>query len=114
MVHEKPPEPKLLILDAGGEQPISRRLFFTIKDEQVSDYHYYLYDELAALLSHRLPGEGAGHLARLLREELSGEVHGEVDEKSWHLKQTLLRRPMARGRTANRFGHMRGNRLKTR
>ena len=25
---------------------------------------------------------------------MSGEVHGEVDEKSWHLKQTLLRRPM--------------------
>ena len=31
----------------------------------------------------------------LLREELNAEVHGEVDERSWHLKQTLLRRPMA-------------------
>jgi len=31
----------------------------------------------------------------LLREELSGEVHGEVDERSWHFKQILLRRPMA-------------------
>ena len=29
---------------------------------------------------------------RAIREELNAEVHGEVDEKSWHLKQALLRR----------------------
>jgi len=27
-----------------------------------------------------------------LREELNAEVHGEVDERSWHLKQSLVRR----------------------
>jgi len=27
-----------------------------------------------------------------LREELNAEVHGEVDERSWHLKQSLTRR----------------------
>src|SRR5919198_534586 len=27
-----------------------------------------------------------------LREELAAEVHGEVDERSWRLKQSLLRR----------------------
>ena len=27
-----------------------------------------------------------------IREELSAEVHGEVDEKGWHLKQALVRR----------------------
>jgi hypothetical protein len=69
-------------------------LFFTIKDEQVSDYHYYFYGELAALLAERLPQKAQDAYYGLLREELSGEVHGEVDEKSWHLKQTLLRRPV--------------------
>ncbi len=68
-------------------------LFFTIKDEQVSDYHYFLYDELAALISRRWPEETEEKWLGLVREELSGEVHGEVDEKSWHLKQALLRRP---------------------
>ena len=27
-----------------------------------------------------------------MREELNAEVHGEVDERSWHLKQALVRR----------------------
>lgn len=27
-----------------------------------------------------------------MREELNTDVHGEVDERSWHLKQGLLRR----------------------
>jgi hypothetical protein len=50
---------------------------------------------VAALLSQRWPPDVQNVWQRLLREELSGEVHGEVDERSWHLKQTLLRRPMA-------------------
>ena len=94
VVYDKPAEPKLV--------PASRvfgddfaTLFFSVKDEQVADYHYFLYDELAALLSERLPSNIQDTWHRLLREELSGEVHGEVDERSWHLKQTILRRPMA-------------------
>jgi hypothetical protein len=99
MVYEKPSEPKLVfstrVLAPGGEGGDFATLFFTIKDEQVSDYHYYLYDELAALISERCPEEAKEAWHRLLREELSAEVHGEVDEKSWHLKQILLRRPKA-------------------
>ena len=93
VVDEKPAEPKLLF-STRVESPDFATLFFTIKDEQVSDYHYYLYDEIAQLLSPRLPQKAQDTYNGLLREELSGEVHGEVDEKSWHLKQTLLRRPM--------------------
>jgi hypothetical protein len=94
VVNEKPPEPRLLY-SSRVESSDFATLFFTIKDEQVSDYHYYLYAELAALLAHRLPAKAQDSYASLLREELSGEVHGEVDEKSWHLKQTVLRRPMS-------------------
>lgn len=94
VAYEKPPEPKMLF-STHVETPDFATLFFTVKEEQVSDYHYYLYDELAALLSPRLPQHVQDTYHGLLREELSSEVHGEVDEKSWHLKQTLLRRPMA-------------------
>jgi hypothetical protein len=94
VVSEKPPEPKLLF-STRVENPDLATLFFTIKDEQVSDYHYYFFDELAALLSVRCPQKCQDTWHGLLREELSAEVHGEVDEKSWHLKQGLLRRPMA-------------------
>jgi hypothetical protein len=94
VVHEKPAEPKLLF-STRVETADTATLFFTVKEEQVSDYHYYFYDEIAALLSHRWPEKTQETYHGLLREELSGEVHGEVDEKSWHLKQALLRRPMA-------------------
>lgn len=94
VVYEKPPEPRLLF-SSHVENEEFAALFFTVKDEQVSDYHYYLYAEIAALLANRLPAKAQDQYATLLREELSGEVHGEVDEKSWHLKQTVLRRPVS-------------------
>ncbi len=47
------------------------------------------------MLSHRWSKETQEIWHRLLREELSAETHGEVDERSWHFKQVLLRRPMA-------------------
>jgi hypothetical protein len=93
VVYEKPPDARLLF-SAHVENNEFATLFFTVKDEQVSDYHYYLYSEIASLLSHRLSQKALDTYHGLLREELSAEVHGEVDEKSWHLKQTLLRRPM--------------------
>ena len=40
VVDEKPPEPKL-VFSTRVETPDFATLFFTIKDEQVSDYHYY-------------------------------------------------------------------------
>jgi hypothetical protein len=94
MAYEKPPETKL-VFSTHVESGDFATLFFTVQDEQVSDYHYYLYEELAALISPRCPEKAQDTWHGLLREELSAEVHGEVDEKSWHLKQTLLRRPMA-------------------
>jgi hypothetical protein len=94
VVNEKPTEPKLAFSTRVPGEDFAT-LFFTVKDEQVADYHYFFYDELAALLSQRWPSNVQDVWQRLLREELSGEVHGEVDERSWHLKQTLLRRPMA-------------------
>ncbi len=94
VVQEKPSEAKLQF-SASVVGTDYTTLLFTIKDEQVSDYHYYLYDELASLLSYRWTVKMQELWHGLLREELSGEVHGEVDERAWHLKQGLLRRPMS-------------------
>ena len=94
VVYEKPVENRLAF-SARVQSDDSAMLFFTIKDEQVSDYHYFFYDEIAALLSSRWPQAVQETWHGLLREELSAEVHGEVDEKSWHMKQSLLRRPMS-------------------
>jgi hypothetical protein len=63
-----------------------------IKDIEVADYHYQFYNALAALVADRWPQEVQERFYRTIREELGAEVHGEVDEKSWHLKQALLRR----------------------
>jgi hypothetical protein len=88
---ERPPE--------GRYIPFSRReseettvLALSIKEIEVADYHYQFYNALAALISERWPEEVQDRFFRTIREELSAEVHGEVDEKSWHLKQALLRR----------------------
>jgi hypothetical protein len=102
MVFEKPADPKL-VFSTSVAAPDLTTLFFTIKDEQVSDYHYFLYEELAALISHRWPEQTEEKWLGLLREELSGEVHGEVDEKSWHLKQAVLRRPAAARKDSKAF-----------
>jgi hypothetical protein len=63
-----------------------------IKNLEVADYHYQLYSALATLVAERWSADVQERFFRTIREELSAEVHGEVDEKSWHLKQALQRR----------------------
>jgi hypothetical protein len=63
-----------------------------IKDIEVADYHYQFYNALASVVADHFSLDVEERFYRAIREELSAEVHGEVDEKSWHLKQALLRR----------------------
>ena len=67
-------------------------LALSIKEIEVADYHYQFYSALAAMIADNWPAEVQARFHRTIREELNAEVHGEVDEKSWHLKQALLRR----------------------
>jgi len=83
----------------GRSIPASRReeeqvvvLALGVKDIEVADYHYRFYNSLSALVVDHCSEEVQERFHRTIREELSAEVHGEVDEKSWHLKQALLRR----------------------
>ncbi len=67
-------------------------LALATKDMEVADYHYQFYNALSAVVAIHWSTEIQERFYRTIREELSAEVHGEVDEKSWHLKQALLRR----------------------
>ncbi len=85
---------------ADGRQIFSARLDIDgmalialgAKEVEVADYHYHFYGALAVLVSERWPVEIQERFYRTIREELSAEIHGEVDERSWRLKQALLRR----------------------
>jgi hypothetical protein len=67
-------------------------LALSIKDMEVADYHYQLYSALSTLVAERWSQDVQERFFRTIREELSADVHGEVDERSWHLKQALQRR----------------------
>jgi hypothetical protein len=67
-------------------------LAMAVRDVEMADYHYQFYNAIASLLAEGWAGEVQESFVRTIREELSAEVHGEVDEKSWHLKQALVRR----------------------
>jgi hypothetical protein len=88
---EHPPESRQ-IFAARWEQENLIILVFGIKELEVADYHYQFYSTLAAIVAERWPPEVQERFHRAIREELTAEVHGEVDERSWHLKQALLRR----------------------
>ncbi|HTM49177.1 MAG TPA: hypothetical protein VL285_10865 [Bryobacteraceae bacterium] len=68
-------------------------LAFSVKDEEMADYHYSFYNAIAGLVAEGSSDARAKEqFYGLVREELAAEVHGEVDERSWRLKQSLLRR----------------------
>lgn len=88
---EKPPENKATLAAQlrQGEQEV---LVFALNGQEVAEYHYRLYHHLATIVSAKWTESVSSQYIRLLREELTAEVHGEVDEDSWRLKQALLRR----------------------
>jgi hypothetical protein len=88
---EKPPEGRQLAV-ARVATADSTTLVLATKDEDIANYHYTFYSALAALIADNWNPEVRETFYRQLREELNAEVHGEVDERSWHLKQSLVRR----------------------
>jgi hypothetical protein len=91
VVHERPPDSRYI---PSSRTTLDSMTVFAlgIKEIEVADYHYQFYCTLAALVASRCPAGTTERFHRTIREELGAEVHGEVDEKSWHLKQGLLRR----------------------
>jgi hypothetical protein len=93
---ERPPMGKLTTSTQlrVGEETV---LAFALKDQEVAEYHYRFYHLLATLMGDKWSDEVESAYARVLREELNVDAHGEVDEPSWRLKQTLRRSTAARG-----------------
>lgn len=58
----------------------------------VAEYHYRFYQLISSLLAERLQDDIRLAYYKLLREELNQRVYGEVDEASWRIKQSLVRR----------------------
>jgi len=91
VLYERPPESRQLRCARRDLKDMSI-LALSIKDLEVADYHYQFYNALSALVADHWTPDVQERFYRTLREELNAEVHGEVDEKSWHLKQALVRR----------------------
>ncbi len=66
-------------------------LAFALKDQEVAEYHYRFYHLLATVLGDHWTEAIETGYSRLMRDELNSDVHGEVDEASWRLKQALRR-----------------------
>src|SRR5260370_9743855 len=87
---EKPPEGRMSSsthIKLGDETVMA----FALKDQEVTEYHYRFYHLLSTVLSEHWSEEIEVTYCRILREELTADVHGEVDEQSWRMKQSLRR-----------------------
>ena len=87
---EKPPDGRTSTstqLKLGSETVLA----FALKDQEVAEYHYRFYHLLATVLGEQWNEAAEARYSRILREELSADAHGEVDEPSWRLKQGLRR-----------------------
>jgi hypothetical protein len=87
---ERPPEGRIspyTQLKLGEETVLA----FALKDQEVAEYHYRFYHLLASLMAEHWSDDVETKYIRVLRDELSSDVHGEVDEPSWRLKQAMRR-----------------------
>jgi hypothetical protein len=72
--------------------PDGEALLFAFEDRDVGEYHYRFFQAIATLLAERLPDDCLKSYLSLVRGELRGNVHGEVDDASWEKKIALLER----------------------
>jgi hypothetical protein len=89
---DEPPETRSASYAVYRIRSGSAVLAFAVKDQEIADYHYRFYHALAELAADTWGLDVQEQFYRVIREELSSGVHGEVDEESWHSKQALLRR----------------------
>ncbi len=87
---ERPADGKLVWATAWDTKK-GHVMAFGVKEQEMADYHYHLFHGIAVLVCGMAGKEILASYAALLRDEINAEVHGEVDESSWRLKQTLRR-----------------------
>src|SRR5215467_16026353 len=77
---ERPPEAKQLGCSRTDSGDLAI-LALSIKEIEVADVHYQFYSALASMVAETWPVEIQERFYRTIREELSAEVNGEVDER---------------------------------
>ncbi len=88
---ERPSNPKVVARSTFAlEEAVF--LFLAGESQEVADYHYWFYNGLAELAVARLDPAEYGSFNQLVAEELNRSARGEVDERSYHLKQKLGRK----------------------
>lgn len=80
------------VTHARVSSPEAETLLFSFEDRDVGEHHYRFFQSVATMLSERLPEDTLKSYLSLVRSELRGNVHGEVDDVSWERKIALLER----------------------
>ena len=75
---------------AGFYRPPGHALFLAAQESNLNDYHYYFFRSIAAMVTERLPAVSQNAYINLLDDEIKQQVHGEMDEVSWRMKQDYL------------------------
>ncbi len=86
------PEPKNEAASAQFSSGDASFVVLAVRDREVADYHYAFYRATATIVVDRTLETGAERFFRLIRDEVRGNVHGEVDEEAWKLKMQLVRK----------------------
>jgi hypothetical protein len=88
---ERPANPKVMARSSFAlEEAVF--LFLAAESQEVADYHYWFYNGVAELAVAKLGASELGRFSSLVAEELNRSTRGEVDERSYHLKQKLGRK----------------------
>jgi len=75
---------------SGADEP---HIFaFGIQDVDSSDYHFNFFQAVSRLILATQPDSVLAGYRNILREELKGRAHGEVDDTAWKAKVELLKK----------------------
>jgi hypothetical protein len=72
-------------------------LFLAAEHQEVADFHYWFYSGVAAIVAPRIEGPELARFNGLVSDELNRGARGEVDERSYQLKQKVGRKQRAPG-----------------
>jgi hypothetical protein len=89
VVTKRPPEGAYGFA-AGFSRAPGHTLFLAAQESNLNDYHYYFFRSIAAMVTERMPPEHQDAYIELLTAEIKHQVHGEMDEVSWRMKQDYL------------------------
>lgn len=86
------PHPQRLLTRSNFDLQEALFLFLAAEQQEVADYHYWFYNGVAALATARVDRAELTRFTGLIVDELNRNARGEVDERSFHMKQKLMRR----------------------